>query len=183
VVAGITAEASGPVRGGVQPVYDFFREVDVTRILTGRGPLPAVVGVEDPVGHWDAPGLHRMLRLSDGNTLRERLTNVEPPRTFAYEIEEITGPLGRLVVGMSGRWSFEPAPQAGGEGPTLAHWHYVFTPRSWLTWLPCLLIIKLLWQPYMAAVLAAATRLAESELGAGPDERRSPDPIAGTHRT
>jgi hypothetical protein len=166
-VSGIVAQVSGPVDGRPQDVYDFFREVDVTRILTGRGPLPAVVSVDDPSCPWDAPSQVRSLELADGNSLRERLTALNPPHSFSYDIDRITGPLGKLVQGMSGRWSFEPVEEGGSEGPTRAHWHYVFAPSSWLTWLPSWLIIRLLWQPYMGAVLARTTELAERQLASG----------------
>jgi len=117
-VSGIVAQVSGPVDGRPQDVYDFFREVDVTRILTGRGPLPAVVSVDDPSCPWDAPSQVRSLELADGNSLRERLTALNPPHSFSYDIDRITGPLGKLVQGMSGRWSFEPVEEGGSEGPT-----------------------------------------------------------------
>jgi hypothetical protein len=165
--SGIVAQVSGRVNGRQQDVYDFFREVDVTLILTGRGPLPAVVSVDDPSCPWDASGQARSLELADGNSLRERLTALEAPHSFSYDIDRITGPLGKLVLGMSGRWSFEPWEGAGAEGPTRAHWHYVFAPSSWLTWLPSWLIIRLLWQPYMGAVLARTTDLAERQLRSG----------------
>jgi hypothetical protein len=164
-VARIAAQVSGRVHAPQQNVYDFFLEVDVTRILTGRGILSAVVSVDDPIGRWDAPGQMRMLHLEDGSSLRERLTRVDAPMGFAYEIDRITGPLGRLVETFSGRWSFEPEQrvEAGSDVTTTAHWHYTFAPRTWLAWTPAFVIVRGLWQPYMARVLARATELAEQE--------------------
>lgn len=160
-VAEITAEVEGCVAGSPRYVYDFFREVDVTRILTGRGPLPAVVSVVDPIGRWDAPGQERTLHLADGSSLRERLTTLDPPRSFEYDIDRISGPLGRLVSGFSGRWSFEPSPDDPTGEATLARWHYRFEPHGWLAWPPSFFIVRALWQPYMGKVLERTKALAE----------------------
>lgn len=149
-VPSIHAEMSGRVAGTRQEVFDFLREVDVTTVLTGYGPLPAVRSVSNPGGAWDRAGQERILHLSDGSSLRERLTHVDPPLSFAYDIDQITGPVRHLVRGFAGRWSCE---LEGEDAVTRARWHYVFEPRSWLTWPASMLVVRLLWQPYMGRVL------------------------------
>jgi len=111
--SGITAEVAGCVAGPPELVYELFRDMDVTTILTGFGPLPAVRSVTNPTGRWDQPGHERTLRLADGSSLRERMTVVDAPRSFSYELDRITGPLRHLVRVFSGRWSFEPEPGDG----------------------------------------------------------------------
>jgi hypothetical protein len=164
---GIAAEVSGRVEGRSPDVFDFFREVDLPRILTGLGPLPAVVSVDNPGDRWDEPGQRRTLHLADGSSLRETMTEVWAPSTFAYEIEELTGPLLILVGRISGRWFFESGASEAETGSTAVRWHYIFEPHSWLTWLPSFLIVRLLWQPYMGRVLARTTMLANRELTQG----------------
>ena len=161
-VPGITTEVSGRVAGQPEAVCNFFRELDVTTILTGRGPLPAVRSVENAGGHWNAPGQQRHLQLSDGSSLRERLTHVDTPHGFAYELDEITGPLRHLVRRFSGHWSFET--DSTSEESTHASWQYVFEPRSWITWLPSALIVHVLWTPYLRSALARASQQARARL-------------------
>jgi hypothetical protein len=164
-VSGITAEVKGRVQASPREVFDFFREVDVTRILTGRGPLPAVRAVNNPSERWNEVGQERTFELADGSSLRERMTEVVAPKTFAYEIDEITGPLRRLVSTFSGRWSFSSEPADGEGEATLAHWHYVFTPHSRWTRPPTFVIVRALWQPYMGQVLRRTAELAHQEFG------------------
>lgn len=162
----LIAETSGLVVGEPDAVYGCFREIDLTMILTGLGPLPAVVSVDASSDRWDTPGQERVLRLADGNSLREIMREVDWPSGFSYDIDSITGPLGRLVTGMSGRWSFESVGTHAAVPQTRARWRYEFTLRSRWAWPPSALIVKFLWRPYMGQVLARAAAQA-SALRAG----------------
>jgi hypothetical protein len=154
---GVTAEVSGHVAGSPEAVFELFQAIDVTTILTGFGPLPAVASVTNPTGRWDEPGQERTLHLADGSSLCERMTAVDPARSFSYELDQISGPLRHLVRVFSGCWSFEPAAGDRSRGFTRAHWRYVFEPHSWITWPATVFIVKCLWQPYMRRVLARAS--------------------------
>lgn len=160
-MASIEVSARGRVATEQASAFEFFRDVDLTSILTGMGPFAAVVSVESPSGRWDESGLERTLHLADGQSLRERLTVLDAPHCFDYEIDRITGPLGRLVTGMSGRWSFESG-GPGEPGSTLICWRYVFHSSSRPAWLLSWPIVRGLWQRYMQQVLdrtaAAAVR-------------------------
>ncbi len=57
-------------------LFDTFMPIDLTQIMTGFGPLPAVSDIEDQTGPWDRVGAARTIRLADGNTMREVLTEV-----------------------------------------------------------------------------------------------------------
>ena len=157
-MAVIEVSAVGRVSIAQASAFEFFRDVDLASILTGMGPFAAVIAVESSAGRWDTPGLERTLRLADGRSLREQLTKIDAPGSFAYEIDRITGPLGWLVTGMSGRWSFE----RDGEGQTIARWNYAFRIRSKLAWLLAWPVLRVLWRRYMQQVLSRTARLAEA---------------------
>ena len=105
------------------------------------------------------------MRLGDGSSLRETLTQLDLPNAFLYSLDQITSPLRMLVGGLHGRWSFRELSDAEGRPMTLAQWHYTFEPHSWLTWLPSFLIVKGFWRIYMAKTLERATAQA---VGGGP---------------
>ncbi|MEM7469589.1 MAG: polyketide cyclase, partial [Pseudomonadota bacterium] len=47
--------------------------IDLTSIITGYGPLPAVVKVQNQTGAWDGAGQSRTVVLSDGSLAQEIL--------------------------------------------------------------------------------------------------------------
>lgn len=53
--------------------------IDLSSIFTGFGPLPAVTGVTDQVGGWDAAGQTRSVTLSDGSSAKEEITGYKNP--------------------------------------------------------------------------------------------------------
>ena len=63
--------------------------------------------------------------LTDGGAVTERLTTVERPTAFGYQISEIKGPLKTLVGAVEGEWRFEPA----GTGTRIT-WSWVIEPAS-----------------------------------------------------
>lgn len=136
--------------------FDVIAPIDLTRIFTGYGPLPAVVGVRDQSGAWDHVGASRVVRLADGNEAREEITAYERPGHFGYRLEPLTGPLRLLVRAAEGAWWFSP------EGDhTTIRWTYVFHPRR-VTRLPVRLVLAPLWRAYARRVLARAVRIVES---------------------
>ncbi|ARC56972.1 hypothetical protein AS850_07755 [Frondihabitans sp. 762G35] len=111
------------------------------------GPLPAVVGVRDQTGPWDAVGQTRQLLLSDGSSVIEHLKQIEKHATFVYELTDFTKILGRLVSGGRAVWVY----RAEGSGTTI-RWSYSFFARPGMG-LPTMLIVRLFWAPYMRRVL------------------------------
>jgi GNAT superfamily N-acetyltransferase len=154
----VSAEVQREVKAPIEKVFDVFAPIDLTRIMLGFGPMPAVSAVEDQIGGWDAPGQSRTIRLADDSTMRETLTRVEPPGHFAYRIDELTSPLRHLTPRFRGAWWFVRV----GPERTLARWRYEFEPRSALARPLTALVVKGLWRPYMARALELATEQAEN---------------------
>lgn len=111
------------------------------------GMLPAVVEVRDQTGNWDGVGQTRTLILSDGGSVVERVTNVDHLDFFAYNLTHFQKLFGLMVESARAEWTFTTAPNG-----TLIRWRYRFHSTP-LCGLPLLLIIRLVWAPYMARVL------------------------------
>ena len=69
------------ISGSPEAVFAFITAEDVLpKVLTGYGPLPAVVRTSGHTGNWDIPGSARVVHLADGTSVREQLTHyVSPP--------------------------------------------------------------------------------------------------------
>ena len=134
--------------------------VDLSRIFTGWGPLPAVKTTFRQTGAWDAAGQTRTVQLSDGSEAQEHLTAYAVPFSFAYTVTPRTGPLSLLVGHARGVWWFLPASQGGTE----IWWRYEFQPRSAWAW-PVLLAVAALWERYMTRALTLLVQLLEEDGG------------------
>jgi hypothetical protein len=160
----VEVQVEGSVAAPIETVFDVFVPIDLTTIMTGYGPLPAVTAVEEQVGGWDAAGQTRVIRLADGSSMHEALTRVERPSHFAYQIGELTSPLRHLTSGMRGAWWFDEARESRPEAPvTHVRWRYVYEMRSSLTRPLGALIIGQPWRRYMKRALALASEQAEAK--------------------
>ena len=150
----ITRQAVIP--GTPEAVFAFIAAEDVLpKVLTGYGPLPAVVKTAENTGPWTQVGSSRVIYLADDTTVREQLTIYEPSTRFAYRVWEFGNPLVRsLATGARGEWTFSPAP-----GGTLVTWTYTFTAKNPIAALPMAGITKILWRGYMDVCLDNAKRL------------------------
>lgn len=137
--------------------FDTIIPVALETIFRGYGPLPAVTGVRDQVGEWDAAGDTRTVLLKGGGTMSEQLTRVERPGRCEYRVAPQDGPLKLIVDHIEGQFLFEPGP--GGEGCVIA-WTYAFFPKPGRR-LP-LLALAPLWRRYATQVMAAAAVLTEA---------------------
>jgi Polyketide cyclase / dehydrase and lipid transport len=119
--------------------------------ILGRwyGPLPPIREVLGQTGEWEAVGQTRTIRLAGGATMREEMIKVDPPRTFAYWLTEISGPMALLIDRVLGEWIFAPA--AGGTEVTW-RWnvHRKSPATSWM--LP---LLGRLWRGYAGQGLQA----------------------------
>jgi hypothetical protein len=156
--AGVPVVVSAEAICAPEQAFGVIAPIDLSRIFTGYGPLPAVRGVRDPSGPWERIGSSRTVELSDGTTVAETLTSWAAPSHFGYRVGPFGGPLGRLVAHADGAWWFEPL-EAGG---TRIRWSYVFVPRTTIA-RPTVRGLAALWRRYSARALAAAVRIAESE--------------------
>jgi hypothetical protein len=151
----------------VETVVDVPREqaflgimpIDLSTIFIGFGPLPAVTGVTDQTGDWDAAGQTRSVMLSDGSSAREKLTGYKSPGYFSYTVSDFTGVLRFLTTSADGEWWFERV------SGTRTHikWRYAYNPRN-VTTAPLLwFIVNVLWRGYMRKALALSKRQIESK--------------------
>jgi len=123
--------------------YDLVVPAPLPFIFAGRvGPLPPITHVEQADDHWGDPGQTRVIRTSDGGTMTETVVEADPPRTFAYELGDLTGPLKLLAATVEGRWTFAPA----GTGVRIT-WSWRITPTSSLA-MPVLKAVGGFWQGY-----------------------------------
>lgn len=140
--------------------WDVLTPIDPTRFYPRFGPLPATVAVRGQSGPWNVVGQTRTLLLSDGGTVFETITDVEPPASggvafFAYELTEFQKVFKRLVDRARAEWTFAQV-----DGGTLVHWTYEFFPLKRRAWLVAL-IVRLWWDPYMRSVLPEIVHEAE----------------------
>lgn len=150
----ITRRAMIP--GQPNAVFAFIAAEDVLpKVLTGYGPLPAVVGTSGNTGPWDTPGSTRLIHLADGSTVREQVTHFDSPGYFAYKVWEFGNPIIRSLANEArGEWTFKAAP-----GGTQVNWTYTFTAKNALTAVPLSAITQVLWRGYMDVCLENSIRL------------------------
>ena len=106
------------------------------------GPIPPIKEVRDQTGDWDAAGQSRTVVLVGGGSMREELTQFNPPHSFGYTLSNIKGPLTPLVGKVDGEWTFEPL----GSGTNVV-WRWTIYPRTGLT-APLLPVFGMLWKGY-----------------------------------
>ena len=112
------------------------------------GPIPPVAEVREQVGEWGTAGQTRVVAFKGAGGMREKLTSVDPPRSFGYSITGITGPLGLLVGSADGEWTFEPSGSA-----TTITWHWNIHAASAIS-APLLPLVGALWKGYARQSLA-----------------------------
>lgn len=153
----IVIEIQGQIPVPIETVFDVFMPIDLTSIMHGYGPLPAVSAVEDQTGAWDSVGESRIVRLADGHGMLETLTRVDRPKGFAYTLSNLTNVLRLLVHRFHGTWAFEDCSTAGGAPVVRATWRYEFDARSRFTRPIAGWILTLFWRPYMERALERAS--------------------------
>jgi len=167
----IVIEIEGQVPAPIETVFDVFMPIDLTTIMRGYGPLPAVSAVEDQSGVWASIGESRIIRFADGHGMLETLTRVDRPRGFAYTLSNLTNALRLLVHRFHGSWAFEDCSASTGPSVVRATWRYAFDVRSWLTRPLAWLILTLFWRPYMAAAFERASAQAVAAAAQEPARR------------
>jgi Polyketide cyclase / dehydrase and lipid transport len=126
----------------VEQAFAFTLPVPLDAVFSRRyGPLPPISGTLQD-GQWSTPGQTRVVRTTDGGSMREELLSVDAPRSFTYVLTEVEGPLKPLAVSVDGAWEFEPV----GSGCRIT-WSWTIHPRSAGAAL-VLPIIGRLWQGY-----------------------------------
>lgn len=145
----VTITLTMHARAPVQDVFQFVTAKDVLpKILLGYGPLPGVMSASESTGPWDVPGSFRMVRLKDGSSAREELTDHQPPTYFAYRTSDFTSVLKYVASQGRGQWWFTPDEQ-----DTRVKWTYTFTARSRFAQPVLMAFVSLLWRGYMRGAL------------------------------
>jgi Polyketide cyclase / dehydrase and lipid transport len=143
----ITIDSSRAVPVGLQQAFEGTLPLPLTTIFSRRfALLPPIKEVRDQHGAWGQSGQSRMIITSDGGTMRELLTDVQPPHSFSYRLTDITGPLRPLVQSIDGRWEFAPK----GTGTEIT-WRWTLHPRhAGAVILP---LITMMWRGYARQAL------------------------------
>jgi hypothetical protein len=98
--------------------------IDLTSIFKGYGLLPVVIGTEAQTGNWDAIGQTKTVNLSDGSSVKERITQYQKPDYFSYVVSDFSGVLGLLITSAAGEWWFESDNLS--PNSTVIRWSYTF---------------------------------------------------------
>ncbi len=145
----ITRSATFP--GEPESVFAQITPQDILpKVLTGFGPIPAVVGTTQHQGNWGQPGAFRVVCMKDGSTVKEQLTAFDRPHGFAYRVWDFDNKLIRFLAdgGTQGQWQFHPLGDS-----TRVRWTYTFLTSRRLRSLPLALIINVFWRGYMDVCL------------------------------
>ena len=106
--------------------FDRLMSVRLTDVFNRRyAALPAVTDVTDQPDDWGLVGQTRTIVLADGGRLRETLTDVERPRSFAYRLDGIEGPLRHFVHTIDGVWTVTAQ-----DGGSCIGWAWTFYPKA-----------------------------------------------------
>jgi len=117
----VTASTSA----GPEAAFDAIAPIDLAAVFDRFLLVPGVRGVRDQTGSWDTAGRTRVVLLSNGSEVPERLTMVDRPRAFAYRVGPFPRPLGLLVAHADGDWAFT----TDAHGGTAIRWTYRFSAR------------------------------------------------------
>ena len=126
-MTGHRVSASRTIPVELERAFDRVIVEPLPRIFCRRyGPFAPIREVRDQTGGaWGTVGQSRRIVLSDGGAVTERLTTVERPTVFGYQISEIKGPLKVFAASVAGEWRFETA----GTGTRIT-WTWVIEPAS-----------------------------------------------------
>jgi hypothetical protein len=103
----------GRTSAQLEAAFDTIAPIDLATIFERFLLVPGVRGVRDQSGSWDTAGRTRIVLLTDGSEVPERLTMVNRPRAFAYRLGPFPRPLGLLVAYADGEWAFSEDGRGG----------------------------------------------------------------------
>jgi hypothetical protein len=110
--------------------------------------FPAIRDVKDEPPDWGTVGQSRTILLADGGSVRQTLTSVDRPDSYAYLLDEIQGPLRPWVRTVDGVWSVTPE----GTGARIG-WSWVMYPKASPARLT-MSVIGRMWKGYADRALA-----------------------------
>lgn len=155
----VSATTSIRIEANQSAVFDWFADLDISRVLNGFGPLPAVNRTLNQTGPWNTPGQRRTLDMSRGITATQEILISNRPEFFAYRVTGFTHFIDVVCRGAEARWWFDPLP----DGSTHMTWTYTFWPRSIAGMIAVYPVIRTIWYWYMKTAIREMKRLAEAE--------------------
>jgi Polyketide cyclase / dehydrase and lipid transport len=125
-MSGHRVEASRVVSVEPGTAFDRLMHVGLTDLFARRyAAFPAVTNVTDQPESWGTVGQTRTIVLADGGRLRETLTDIQRPHSFAYLLDGIEGPLRHFVHTIDGVWTVTPH-----SGGACIGWAWTFYPKA-----------------------------------------------------
>lgn len=144
----IAVTVTGTAPASREQTFDAIVPIELSRVFTGYGPLPAVTSTSGQTGDWDGVGQSRLVHLSDGSSAPELINSYDRPAGFGYRVGPFSGPFGKIVEHADGLFLFDDV-----DGSTDISWTYTFKarPGRGLIARP----VTFLWRRYAQRVLDA----------------------------
>jgi hypothetical protein len=153
VASTLAVQQSRIIPVSVEDAFAGTLPIPLTTIFSSwYGPIPPIAEVREQLGEWGAAGQTRVVVFKGFGAMHEKLTSVDPPRSFGYSITGITGPLGLLVGKAEGEWTFSPSDT--GPPATTVTWHWKIHAASVLA-VPLLPLLGVVWRGYARQSLTA----------------------------
>ena len=146
-----SVQVGGSAAVPLETAWARFVPIDLTKLFTGLGPLPAVTQVAEQTQNWNIVGATRRVDLSDNTAVQEEITLVDISDTlirFGYTVSGFSGVFGHLTREAHGVWVFQHS-TAG----TNITWRYAFRPNTFVARPVMSLLTHTLWQSYMKQAL------------------------------
>jgi Polyketide cyclase / dehydrase and lipid transport len=139
----------------IAQAFDAIIPVELSKVFTGYGPIPAVTETTDQTGPWDGEGQTRTIHLADGSRTHEVIAKFEHPTLFQYRVGPFTGAFGNLIDHADGEFFFKPVAQG-----TSVRWSYSWYAKApWMS--PLLWVFTRFWKAYSRKSLYACVKHAE----------------------
>jgi hypothetical protein len=116
------------------------------------GIFPGIVKTVGQDGTWDTIGKTRVVHLSDGGSINEKLVRYDIERGWTNELTNFTDVFNLLVTGTTDEWQF-----FSDDIGTDIHWTWHFHARPGRAWL-VRHAFGPLWKRYMQRVLNTAVK-------------------------
>lgn len=153
----VSESRSYPV--SVEETFDRLLPLPLPQLFRRRYAALPPVRATDQEGVWGTVGQERTIRLADGGTMRELLTEIDRPHRFSYRISEFTGALKPLVTQVLGSWTVDSA----GTGARVTwSWELVPSGRPAQLAMP---VLTRMWHGYARAALAELETLLLARTG------------------
>jgi uncharacterized protein YndB with AHSA1/START domain len=144
-----------------RPVDEVFKalvaEDVLPKILKKYGPIPGVIATRVIDGPWERAGASRYVFTEGGGSVHETITDIDPARSYHYQIDDFHNPLKDLANNARGTFLFE----ARG-AQTRVRWTYSFARKSPLTRPILGVFVHVFYRGFMKQALAESKKQLEA---------------------